>query len=52
MNHQLDAPFSEEEIKAAIDDLPAKKALGLGGFTGMFNRTCWEVIKPELIVAF
>jgi hypothetical protein len=52
MNHQLDAPFSEEEIKAAIDDLPAKKALGSGGFTGMFYRTCWEVIKPELIVAF
>jgi hypothetical protein len=52
MNHQLDAPLSEEEIKAAIYNLPVEKAPRPGGFTGMFYKTCWEVIKPELIVAF
>jgi hypothetical protein len=52
MNHQLDAPFSEEEIKAAIDDLSTEKASGLDGFTEMFYRSCWEVIKPELLAAF
>jgi predicted ATPase len=38
-NH-LDAPFCEEEIKKAIDELHAEKAPGPDGFTGTFYKTC------------
>jgi exonuclease III len=41
----LVAPFSEEEIKRAIDLLPIDKALGPDGFTGLFFKTCWSIIK-------
>ena len=32
----LDQPFSLEQIKNAVDDLPAEKAPGLDGYTGGF----------------
>jgi hypothetical protein len=51
VNHHLDAPFSEEEVKAAIDDLPAEKAPGPDGFTGVFYRSSWDVIKHDLPAA-
>jgi hypothetical protein len=38
MNHQLDAPFSEEEIRAAIDDLLAEKAPGWMGSPKCFTN--------------
>jgi hypothetical protein len=50
--NSVDAPFSEEEIKQAIDDLPSEKALGLDGFTGTFYRACWGIIKQDVMAAF
>nr|XP_040252072.1 uncharacterized protein LOC120969066 [Aegilops tauschii subsp. strangulata] len=47
----LDAPFTEEEIKAAVFGLPSGKAPGPDGFTADFFKHCWEVIKHDLTVA-
>jgi hypothetical protein len=48
----LDQPFSEVEVKKVILELPAKKVPGLDGFTGVFFRTYWEVIKHDIMAAF
>jgi hypothetical protein len=50
--HQIDRPFSEEEIRRAILELPAEKALGLDGFTRVFYRACWDIIKQEIVASF
>jgi hypothetical protein len=48
----LDNPFTSKEVWEAIKDSPAEKAPGPDGFTGIFYRRCWSVIKPEIMVAF
>jgi hypothetical protein len=48
----LDALFSEEEIKLAIDDLPQEKAPGPDGFIGTSYRACWSIIKEDVVAAF
>lgn len=53
--HSLDDPFSEDEIKTAIFQMPADIALGPDGYTGAFFRACWDVIKGdfmEAVIAF
>nr|ABF99797.1 retrotransposon protein, putative, LINE subclass [Oryza sativa Japonica Group] len=47
----LDNPFSEEEVWAVVKALPSDKAPGPDGFTGRFYKTCWSVIKPEVMAA-
>jgi hypothetical protein len=44
----LYAPFSHEEIDAVAADLPPDKAPGPDGFTGLFIKTCWPIIKFDL----
>jgi hypothetical protein len=36
----LDAPFSEEEVKLAIAEMPSGKALGPDNFNGKFFMSC------------
>ena len=43
----LDECFSEGEIWQAILDMPTDKAPGPDGFTGMFYRAAWPIIKPD-----
>jgi hypothetical protein len=50
-NH-LDDPFSEAEIKRAIDELPSEKASGPDGFTRTFYKACWEITKHEVVQPF
>ena len=48
----LDAAFTEEEIWAAIAEMPAEKAPGPDGFTCTFNKFCWPIIKGDVTNAF
>ena len=48
----LEAAFSMDEIKQAIDTMPADKAPGPDGFSGGFFRACWDTIKADLYAAF
>ena len=47
----LDTPFSEEEVWNTIKSMPSDKAPGPDGFTGKFYKTCWVVIKGDLMAA-
>jgi hypothetical protein len=47
----LDAPFSEEEVRKAIFDSAADKAPGPDGFSITFFRTAWAVIKQDMLNA-
>ena len=49
---ELDYPFSEEEVWAAIKDSPAEKSPGPDGFCGVFFRSCWSIIKTDIMQAF
>jgi hypothetical protein len=48
---QLDAPFSEDEVWRTIKCLPSDKAPGPDGFTGRFYKSCWPIIKSEIMAA-
>ena len=41
---ELGLPFTEEEIRGAIFDLPIDKAPGPDGFTSNFFRSCWPIV--------
>jgi hypothetical protein len=49
---ELDHPISEEEVWAAIQDLPHDKAPGPDGFAGRFYRSSWSIIKADVVRAF
>ena len=46
---ELDSPFSEEEVIEAINSMPSDKAPGPDGFTGLFFKKCWGIIKHDLM---
>jgi hypothetical protein len=52
VDHQLDVRFTEDKVKATINDLPAEKALGLDGLTGVFYKSSWDVIKHDRLADF
>jgi hypothetical protein len=41
----LSAPFSHDEIDGIVAELLPDKAPGPDGFTGLFIKTCWPIIK-------
>ena len=47
----LDTPFTEAEILNAIKQLPSDKSPGPDGFTGLFFKRCWPIIKPDVVAA-
>jgi len=49
--HELEAPFSEEEVWKTIRALPSDKAPGPDGFTGKFYKVCWQIIKLDIMAA-
>jgi hypothetical protein len=49
--HNVDAPFSEEEVWNTTKLLPSDKAPGPDGFTGRFYKVCWPIIKEDITAA-
>jgi hypothetical protein len=47
----LDSPFLEKEVRDTIAGLPSDKAPWPDGFTGKFYKTCWSIIKEDLLAA-
>jgi hypothetical protein len=47
----LDSPFSEEEVWTTIKGLQADKAPGPDGLTGRFYKSCWPIIKHDIMTA-
>jgi hypothetical protein len=45
----LGLPFSELEIKVAVDNMPADKAPGPDDFSIAFVRSCWDITKDDLM---
>ena len=48
---ELDLPFTEEEVWSTIKQMPSDKAPGPVGFTGRFYKTCWPIIKEDIMAA-
>ena len=47
----LERNFSEQELRDAVFGLPNGKASGPDGFTSLFYKRCWTVIKHDLLSA-
>jgi hypothetical protein len=45
----LSEPFTEEEVKAAVDNTASDKAPGPDGFSGAFFKACWNTIKADVM---
>jgi hypothetical protein len=45
----LDAPFLEDEVNAAIDNSTSDKAPSPDGFMGAFFKACWDIIKGDIL---
>jgi len=48
----LENVFTEDEIKGVIMSMPNDRAPGLDGFTGIFYKKTWEIIKHDVMMAF
>lgn len=48
----LDAPFSEAEVWATMLASLAEKAPGPDGFNRQFFRSCWDIIKDDVMAVF
>jgi hypothetical protein len=42
-------PFTEDEVHNAINQMPSDKAPGPDGFTGVFFKRCWSIIKGDIM---
>lgn len=47
--HELDSPITEEEVLAAIKEMPSDKAPGPDGFTGLFFKKCRGLTKHDVM---
>uniref|UniRef100_A0A8R7RBS2 Reverse transcriptase domain-containing protein n=1 Tax=Triticum urartu TaxID=4572 RepID=A0A8R7RBS2_TRIUA len=51
-NDFLTAPFSEEEVRAAVFQMEHNKAPGPDGFPAEFYQNFWDIIKSDLLELF
>jgi hypothetical protein len=45
---ELTTPFTKQEIDDVIKFMPADKAPGPDGFSGIFLKSCWSIIKEDI----
>jgi hypothetical protein len=48
----LEDLFTEDEVRSVVMDLPNDKASGLDGFTGLFYKKAWDIIKGDIMNVF
>jgi hypothetical protein len=48
----LEVYFTEAEVWSVINELPNDKASGPDGFTGLFYKKTWLIIKGDIMNAF
>jgi hypothetical protein len=48
----LDADFTLDEIHDAVKAMPADKAPGPDGFISNFFKSSWELVGPDILLAF
>ena len=46
LDHLTD-PFTKDEIDGVVKEMPADRAPGLDGFSGLFLKACWQIIKED-----
>ena len=49
--HDLERLFSEDEVWVAIQQMPNNKTPGPDGFTGLFYKRCWHIMKVDIMHA-
>jgi hypothetical protein len=47
----LDLPITGDEVWTAVFCLPSDRALGSDGFTRRFYKSCWHIIKDDMLAA-
>jgi hypothetical protein len=47
----LGVPFTEEEVRNAINQMTSDKAPGPDGFTGIIFKKCWPIVKDDIMRA-
>jgi hypothetical protein len=47
----LEVPFAEKEVWETIKQMPLDKAPGPDGVTGNFYKSCWAIIKGDIMSA-
>jgi hypothetical protein len=45
----IDLCFSEQEVWETIKDMPSDRAPGPDGFTGLFYKVAWPIIKRDIM---
>ena len=45
----LELPFTEEEVNVVVKELPLDKSPGPDGFNNEFFKSCWDIIKEDLL---
>ena len=48
-NQKLTAPISNKEVKKALSTMEHDKAPGPYGFTAISIKSCWKIIKKDLL---
>lgn len=50
--HNIEKPFSMEEIRYAVFSKEKDKSLGLDGFSMLFYQECWDILKEDIMKVF
>lgn len=49
---QLERPFADDKVKAALSSLKDDKAPSPNGFPSKFLKVCWDVVGKEVMAVF